>query len=253
MDLATTIGFFGGLIAVVGTMLMGGHIEPFISLHGFLIVFVGGFFAVMYSAPMDVFIGTIKAIGTAFKKHDTDLAPLAAKMSELATIVRKDGLMALEGKPMPSKFLERGVQMLIDGADEGTLAAHLQDEITAMKARHAAKQAVVQAWVELGPAYGMIGTLIGLVEMMGNMSDPASIGKGMATALVGTMYGAIAANVFFGPLATKMKSNTAREVQYAEACIVGLRGMARSEAPRKILDTLATRLPADERLKLQAA
>lgn len=163
MDLATTIGFFGGLFAVVGTMLMGRHIAPFVSLHGFLIVFVGGFFAVMYSAPMDVFIGTIKAIGTAFKKHDTELGPLATKMSELATIVRKDGLMALEGKPMPSKFLERGVQMLIDGADEGTLAAHLQDEITAMKARHAAKQAVVQAWVELGPAYGMIGTLIGLI------------------------------------------------------------------------------------------
>lgn len=89
--------------------------------------------------------------------------------------------------------------------------------------------------------------------MMGNMADPASIGKGMATALVGTMYGAIAANVFFGPLASKMKINTAREVQYCEACIAGLRGMARSEAPRKILDTLATRLPTDERLKLQAA
>jgi chemotaxis protein MotA len=122
-----------------------------------------------------------------------------------------------------------------------------------MKARHQAKQDVVKAWVELGPAYGMIGTLIGLVEMMGNMEDPSSVGKGMATALVGTMYGAIAANVMFGPMATKLKNNTAREVAYCEAAIEGLRGIARTEAPRNILDKLLARVPAAEREKMQAA
>lgn len=253
MDLATTIGFFGGIIAVVGTMLTGGHIMPFVSLHGFIIVFVGGFFAVMYTAPMPVFIASFKAMGTAFKKHDYDIAPLAELMSGLAATARKDGLMALEGREMPQKFVQRGLQMLIDGADEYKLAAQLQDEIAAMKARHQAKQDVVKAWVELGPAYGMIGTLIGLVEMMGNMEDPSSVGKGMATALVGTMYGAIAANVMFGPMATKLKNNTSREVAYYEAAIEGLRGIARTEAPRNIMDKLLARVPAAEREKLQAA
>ncbi len=253
MDLATTIGFFGGILAVVGTMLAGGHIEPFISVHGFTIVFVGGFFAVMYTAPMEVFLGSFKAMATAFKKHNTDIAALAVTMSELATIARKDGLMALEGKEMPHKFLERGMQMLIDGADEGKLAKTLANELAALKVRHSAKQDVCKAWVELGPAYGMIGTLIGLVEMMGNMSDPTSVGKGMATALVGTMYGAIAANVFFGPMATKLKNNTAREIAYCEAAIEGLRGIARAEAPRVILDGLAARLPPADRAKLAAA
>ena len=122
MDLATTIGFVGGILAVVGTMLSGGHIMPFVSMHGFTIVFVGGFFAVMYTAPMEVFLGSFKAMATAFKKHNTDIAALATTMSELATIARKDGLMALEGREMPHKFLERGMQMLIDGADEAKLA-----------------------------------------------------------------------------------------------------------------------------------
>lgn len=253
MDLATTIGFFGGICAVVGTMLTGGHIMPFVSMHGFTIVFVGGFFAVMYTAPMPVFLASFKAMGTAFKKHDYDIAPLAELMSGLAATARKDGLMALEGREMPQKFVQRGLQMLIDGADEYKLASQLQDEIAAMKARHQAKQDVVKAWVELGPAYGMIGTLIGLVEMMGNMEDPSSVGKGMATALVGTMYGAIAANVMFGPMATKLKNNTAREVAYCEAAIEGLRGIARTEAPRNILDKLLARVPAAEREKMQAA
>lgn len=253
MDLATTIGFFGGIIAVVGTMLMGGHIMPFVSLHGFMIVFVGGFFAVMYTAPMPVFLASFKAMGSAFKNRNYEIGPLAELMSDLAATARKDGLMALEGREMPHKFVQRGLQMLIDGADEHKLSSQLHDEITAMKARHQAKQDVVKAWVELGPAYGMIGTLIGLVEMMGNMEDPSTVGKGMATALVGTMYGAIAANVFFGPMATKLKNNTAREAAYYEAAIEGLRGIARTEAPRNIMDKLLARVPADEREKLQAA
>lgn len=250
MDLATTIGFFGGILAVVGTMLTGGHIAPFVSMHGFIIVFVGGFFAVMYTAPMPVFLGSFKAMGTAFKTHSYDIGELAKMLSDFAGIARKDGLMALEGKEIPNPFVQSGLRMLIDGMDESKMVAQLQQDLVSLKARHTAKQDVVKAWVELGPAYGMIGTLIGLVEMMGNMADPTSVGKGMATALVGTMYGAIAANVFFGPMASKLKNNTAREVAYCEAAIEGLRSIARSDSPRIIIDKLAVRLPADQRKQL---
>lgn len=253
MDLATTIGFFGGILAVVGTMLTGGHIAPFVSMHGFIIVFVGGFFAVMYTAPMPVFLGSFKAMLTAFKQHKYDIAALARTLSDLAVIARKDGLMALEGKTMPHRFIQSGLQMLIDGADEHKMSEQMAQEIASMKARHTAKQDVVKAWVELGPAYGMIGTLIGLVEMMGNMSDPTLVGKGMATALVGTMYGAIAANVMFGPMASKLKNNSGREIAFLEAAVEGLRSIARSEAPRVIVDKMAARLPVAEREKLLAA
>ncbi len=253
MDLATTIGFFGGILAVVGTMLAGGHIEPFISTHGLIIVVFGGFFAVLYTAPMPVFLGSFKAMMTAFKQHDYDIGKLALLMSELAGVVRKDGLMALEGRDLPHKLMQSGLQMLIDGSDEHKMTEQLFQDLTAMKARHLARQEVVKAWVELGPAYGMIGTLIGLIEMMGNMSDPALVGKGMATALVGTMYGAIVANVFFGPMAAKLKNNTTREVAYCEAAIDGLRAIARSEAPRSIIYKLAARLPVSQREQILAA
>lgn len=238
MDLATLIGFIGGVVAVVGTMLLGGHIEPFLSFHGFMIVFVGGFFAVMYTAPMPVFLSALKAAGTAFRNSGHDQAQLIAQMTEFATIVRKEGVMALERQEVKDRFLQKGLQLLVDGADEARLTKYLKAELAAMKARHQARQEVMKAWVELGPAFGMIGTLIGLVEMLGNMSDPSSIGKGMSTALVGTLYGAIAANVFFGPLAAKMKNNTAIEVQYREMVIEGLRAIARGESPRNIQDAM---------------
>jgi chemotaxis protein MotA len=253
MDLATVFGFVGGIAAILLAMAMDGAFLPFVSLHAFVIVFVGGFFAVMYSTPMDVFLASPKAAATAFRKQDTDIGKLAAQMSEFATVARKDGLMALEGQDIPNKFVARGVQMLIDGADEQTMVKLLQDDIVAMKARHQAKQDVFKAWVELGPAYGMIGTLLGLVVMMGNMSDPSLIGKGMATALLGTLYGAVAANALFGPLSAKLKNNTAREVAYCEAAIEGLKRIVRSQSPRLVLDALAVRIPASARASLQAA
>ena len=253
MDLATTIGFVGGIIIVVIAMAWGGHLAPFISFHGFVIVFMGGFFAVMCTAPMDVFIGSIRAMGTTFKKTKRNLPALITLIVELSNVARKDGVMALEGREVPDKFMQKGLQMLVDGADEARLQKALKEEIAAMKARHAAKQDVVKAWVELGPAFGMIGTLIGLIEMLGNMSDPASIGAGMSTALIGTLYGAIAANVFFGPIATKMKVNTAREVQYREMVIQGLRAISRGDSPRLIQDAMVSVLPPFEQTQFLAA
>lgn len=253
MDFSTLIGFLGALAAILIAMAMEGEFLPFLNLHAFVIVFVGGFFAVWYATPGDIFFGSLKAAGTAFKKQDVQIGPLAQQMSEFAAIARKDGLMALEGQDIKNKFVARGVQMLIDGADEATMVKLLQDDIAAMKARHSAFQEVYKAWVELGPAYGMIGTLMGLVVMMGNMSDPSLIGKGMATALLGTLYGAVAANAFFGPLATKLKNNTTREVAYCEAAIEGLKRIVRSQSPRVVLDALAVRVPGAVRATLQAA
>lgn len=253
MDKATTLGFFGGILVVIGAVLYEGSPGIYISAHALAIVFGGGLCAVLYATPMDVFIGSWKAMLTAFKYHDYDHSKLILHMSEMAAIARKDGLLALEGKEQPHKFVQRGAQMLIDGADESTLTTHLRDELAALKARHALKQESIKAWVELGPAYGMVGTLIGLVAMMGNMSDPKLVAKGMATALLGTLYGAIVANTFFGPMASKLKNNTAREIAYCEVALEALRGIARLDTPRNITDKLAARLPAPQRQAVLAA
>ena len=111
---------------------------------------------------------------------------LIERMVELAAIARKDGMMALEGQEVPDKFFSKGMQMLVDGADETKLADQMNQEIKAMKLRHAARQNVIKSYVDIAPAMGMVGTLIGLVFMLGNMADPKSIGPAMAIALLTT-------------------------------------------------------------------
>ncbi|NBT89180.1 MAG: flagellar motor protein PomA, partial [Flavobacteriaceae bacterium] len=203
-------------------LIAGGGIGPFYNLPSILTVFGGTFFTVMYTAPMPVFLGSFAAMAKVFlppiKKQDE----MIAKLAELAAVARKDGMMALEGQDVPDKFFEKGLQMLVDGADEKKLTKVLEAEIDAMKTRHEAIQGVIKAWIDLAPAMGMIGTLIGLVLMLGNMADPKAIGPAMAVALLTTLYGAFIANIMFAPMLTKMEFYTAYEVTYREIVIQGL-------------------------------
>jgi chemotaxis protein MotA len=143
--------------------------------------------------------------------------------------------------------------MLVDGADEKKLTQVLKAEIGAMKVRHEAMQGCVKAWIDLAPAMGMIGTLIGLVLMLGNMADPKAIGPAMAVALLTTLYGAFIANVLFAPILTKLEYYTAYEVTYREIVIAGLQGIAKGESPRNIQDILAANLAPKDQAKLEAA
>lgn len=253
MDLASLIGLLGCLGMIAGAMISGGGLGPFIDVPSILIVFGGTFFAVMYTAPLGVFLGSFGAMAKAFlppvKKQDQ----LIERMVELAGIARKDGMMALEGQEVPDKFLAKGLQLLVDGADEAKLVKQLNQEIKSMKARHEANQKCVKAWIDLAPAMGMIGTLIGLVLMLGNMADPKAIGPAMAVALLTTMYGALVANVLFGPMLTKLEGYTAYEVIYREMVVLGLQNIARGESPRNIQDQMLANLPPKMQAKIAAA
>ena len=206
MDLASLIGLLGAVGAIIAAMVAGGGIAPFIDTQSIFIVFGGTFFAVMYANPLPIFLGSFGAMAKAFLPPVKKLDDTVERMVELAGMARKDGMMALEGQPVPDKFFEKGMQMLVDGADEQKLVKQLKSEIASMKARHETNQSVVQGWVDVAPAMGMIGTLIGLVLMLGNMGDPKSIGPAMAVALLTTLYGAFVANVLLHPL--KVSLNT---------------------------------------------
>jgi chemotaxis protein MotA len=145
------------------------------------------------------------------------------------------------------------MQLLVDGADEAKLVGQMEAELEAMKVRHGDMQGCVKAWIDLAPAMGMIGTLVGLVIMLGNMSDPASIGPAMAVALLTTMYGAIIANVLFMPMLTKLENYTAYEVVYRQTVILGLRGIARGESPRNMQDQMVSLLAPKAQEKFEAA
>jgi len=253
MDIASLIGLIGAVGMIIGAMVSGGGVGPFIDVPSILIVFGGTFFAVMYTAPLPVFLGSFGEMAKAFLPPVKKMDQLVERMAELAAIARKDGMMALEGQDVPDKFFQKGLQMLVDGADENKLVTQLNQEIKAMKGRHEANQGVIKGWIDIGPAMGMIGTLIGLVLMLGNMADPKAIGPAMAVALLTTLYGAFLANVLFMPMLTKLEGYTTYEVVYRELVVVGLRNIARGESPRNIQDQMVATLPPKMQAKLEAA
>ena len=253
MDIASLIGFIGAVGMILGAMISGGGVSPFIDVPSILIVVGGTFFTVMYTCPLPVFLGSFGAMGKAFLPPVKKMDELVERMAELAAIARKDGMMALEGQEVPDKFFQKGLQMLVDGADEGKLVTQLNQEIKAMKGRHESNQLVVKAWIDVGPAMGMIGTLIGLVLMLGNMADPKAIGPAMAVALLTTLYGAFIANVLFLPMRTVLENYTSAEIVYRGMVITGLQNIARGESPRNIQDELVANLAPAAQAKLEAA
>ena len=253
MDIASIIGLIGGIGMIIGAMISGGGLAPFIDVPSILIVFGGTAFLVLYSTPMAIFLAHFGAMAKGFIPPTKKMDELIERMVELSGIARKDGMMALEGQEVPDKFFQKGLQMLVDGADEAKLVTQLNKEITSMKKRHEVNQGAVKAWVDLAPAMGMIGTLIGLVLMLGNMSDPKAIGPAMAVALLTTLYGAFIANVLFAPLLTKLEGYTEYEVVYREMVVTGLRNIARGESPRNIQDLMVSNLAPKMQEKLELA
>ena len=253
MDIASIIGLIGGIGMILGAMISGGGLSPFFDVPSVLIVFGGTFFLVMYSTPLPVFLGSFGAMAKAFMPPIKKQDELIERMVELSGIARKDGMMALEGQEVPDKFFQKGLQMLVDGADESKLVTQLNKEIKAMLKRHESNQTAIKAWVDLAPAMGMVGTLIGLVLMLGNMADPRASGPVMAVALLTTMYGAIIANVLFMPLLTKLEGYTQYEAVYREMVVTGLRNIARGESPRNIQDQMVANLSPKIQEKMEVA
>ena len=172
---------------------------------------------------------------------------LVERMVELAGIARKDGMMALEGQEVPDKFFAKGLQMLVDGADEAKLTTQLAQEIKAMKMRHEANQGVVKSWIDIGPAMGMIGTLVGLVQMLANMEDPKTIGPAMAVALLTTLYGAMLANMFALPIADKLALRNNQERVTKMLLIDTIVSIQSEQHPRILEESLKPYLKASKR------
>ncbi|MFD0857544.1 motility protein A [Roseovarius aquimarinus] len=253
MDIASLIGLIGALGMIIGAMITAGGVGPFIDVASILIVFGGTLFAVMYKCTMPVFLRSWGAMAKAFMPKPASQEELIGKMVELSDLARKSGLMALESVEVPDRFFSKGLQMLVDGADEQKMVKQLNEEIKAMKRRHSEVHEAVRGWIDIAPAMGMIGTLIGLVQMLGNMADPKAIGPAMAVALLTTLYGAFIANVLFGPILAKLEGYSAHEALYREMVIAGLRNIARGESGRNVQEQMVAVMPPKLQTKLMAA
>ena len=253
MDIASIVGLVGSIGVIIGAMIAGGGLAPFVDVPSILIVFAGTAMTVLYNAPMSVFLGHFGAMAKAFMPPVKKQDELIERMVELSGIARKDGMMALEGQEVPDKFFQKGLQMLVDGADEAKLVSQLNKEIKSMKKRHETNQNCVKAWIDLAPAMGMIGTLIGLVLMLGNMADPKAIGPAMAVALLTTMYGAILANCFCIPISQKLGNRSETESANCELILEGCLFIQKGGNPRILTDLLIPFVPPKEREKLVSA
>ena len=252
MDLASIIGL-GVCVAMMLIGIMTGDdgvagIKYFFDFKSLLITYGGAFFAVLASMNLKDYIGGLKSFLLIFKSPSQDVPGMITKIIELSNVARKEGLLALEevSGELDDAFMKKGILLIVDGTDPELVRAILETELVSTEERHKKN---INFWSDLGamgPAWGMIGTLIGLVLMLQNLSDASSIGPSMAVALITTFYGSLLANWICTPTSNKLKSNNATEIMCKEIMIEGLLSIQAGENPRVIEEKLKSFLaPAD--------
>lgn len=247
MDLATLVGIIGAFGFVVMAMLMGGTIDMFVDVTSILIVFGGTAFVVMMKYNIGQFFGAVKIAMKAFIFKTDSPEELIIKTVEMADAARKGGFLALEEAEITNPFMQKGVDMLVDGHDADVVRQTLQNDIRLTAERHEIGADIFKNFGDVAPAMGMIGTLIGLVAMLSNMDDPKSIGPAMAVALLTTLYGAVVANMVALPISDKLKLRAAEEKLNRSLILDGVLGIQDGQNPRVIEGVLRNYLPESKR------
>lgn len=253
MDFATIIGIAGAIGLLVGAILMGhdghaGDITAFVDPVGAGIVVIGSLLTMLASLPMKGVLKTAQALLKTVFVSSTNHHAIVAEINELAICARREGILSLEQKitPQTDPFLARAVRLVVDGTDRAIVERLLKLSIHAAEERHREAKLGLDAMGKYGPAYGMVGTLIGLVLMLGNLDDPDAIGPGMAVALLGTMYGCIVSSCIFLPLADKLTYYSGREKHLQEMILEGVLAIAEGDNPRVVSQKLDAFLSQSE-------
>ena len=256
MDLGTSLGAVMGFGFVAAAILIHGKLSDFVDVPGALVAFGGSFSALFIYFPAKKVLGVFSVVGNCFFNRLPDPRREIRRFTELATIARRDGLLALE-KQVPNlsdPFLIRGLEMVVDGTPRDRLEQTLQIELGCIQERHGIGKKMFDQLGASLPAFGMVGTLIGLIQMLNKLDDPSQIGAGMAVAMVTTFYGAFVANMVFLPLAGKLENRSKEESLLRELMIQGLVALTEGEAPRAMEARLKAFLaPKARRLEEPAA
>lgn len=252
MDIASLVGF----VSCFALMLFGiissggvGAIGNFIDVPSALITFGGAFMCVFAQNTIASFIGGFKTFFLIFKATDNNVADIIRSIIDLSNVARKEGLLSLEEAAgnIDNAFMKKGIMLVVDGTDPELVRGILETEMINTEDRHKGMIGFWDTVAAMGPAWGMIGTLIGLVNMLQNMSDPASIGPSMAVALITTLYGSLLANWVCAPVAGKLKLNNADEMMAMQIQIEGLLSIQAGENPRVIEEKLKSFLSPSAR------
>ena len=244
MDLGTVIGITLGWLFIIVSIVMGGG-AGFINYPSLMITIGGAVSSVLMHYPLPKIMATMGVVRKAFLSREHDYLDLFSKLSEFAVRARRDGILALENdiEQMADPFMKKGFQMAVDGNSTDIIRHVLEEDINSMKERHIVGQGIFKALAAYAPAFGMIGTLIGLVQMLRNMNDPSTIGSGMAVALITTLYGALVANVIALPIAGKLEQRSNEETALKTIVLEGIVSIQEGNSPRVVEEKLRSYMP----------
>lgn len=245
MDIATFIGLVMGVLLLGTAMFSKASVETFVDLPSVAIVMGGTAAALLISFPLKKVLNLIKVTKNAFFSETQSAKQLITDLVQYAEIARRDGILSLEGmtETIQDTFIVKGIQMAVDGTDPELIEQILDGELESLSARHNEGRQLFETMGKYAPAFGMIGTLIGLVIMLKNMEDTSSIGAGMAVALITTLYGAVAANLVFLPIADKLRMRSNEEMLMKQIIIRGVMAIQSGDNPRIVEQKLKTFLP----------
>lgn len=251
VDMATLIGLSGAFALITTAIVLGGSWSAFIDLPAFLIVIGGTVMVTLVSFRMDDLRRTHHIVHQCWRTGPRNAGEVAHTVLSIAEQAKREGVITLQRNLAPlhlEPFFVRGIELAADGIPSNQLEDIMRQENIALVDRHQKAVSIMFRAADVAPAMGLIGTLVGLVQMLGNLDDPTTIGPSMAVALLTTFYGAILANMVFAPLATKLERRSADEALQNELYVLGCVAMSRQENPRRLEMLLNTILPPAERV-----
>ena len=252
IDLATIAGLIGAFGFVIGAIVSGGAPGSFVDFAALAIVICGTIFVTTMCFTLGEMTRTIKVIFKTMSHTARDPSEAAIQVLQIAELARRQGVLSLQGvlSQLESEpLLHKGMTMVVDGTPGEEVEQILRKEMVSTIQRHQSSALVLKKAAEFAPAMGLIGTLIGLVQMLGNLEDPSSIGPAMAVALLTTFYGAVLANMVFAPMAAKLERNSSEESMVNNVYVMGAASIGRQENPRRLEMMLNSVLPPAKRVE----
>lgn len=254
MDIATIVGLAAGAIIFSLVAILGGNVIIFVSIQSALVVLGGTLASIMISYSFADLKNIPNLLRVSFHDDKIESERIIENLVNFAEKARREGLLALEddAEEMDDKFLKKGVQLIVDGTDPELVRNILETKLLFLQERHAKGRGIFATMGQLAPAFGMIGTLIGLVQMLSQLDDPTKLGSGMAVALITTLYGALLANWLFIPLAKNLETQSSHEIHVKEVIIEGILSIQAGENPRIVKEKLNAFLSTEEKEEVEA-
>ena len=252
MDFASFIGILSGIGLIVSAIILGGDVHNFINVPGLMIVFGGTTATTLLTFQFEDVMNAFRAAYFVFTQEKEDPNHMVATMIRLCHISRKSGILELGEIKTKSRFLKKACDLIADGSSEEVIRQSLRTEIESLKMRHTIVQDVFRKMGVYSPAFGMLGTLIGLIQMLSKLHDPATIGPAMAVALLTTFYGSLLSTMFFLPIAGKLRARTMIQVINLEIMFEGAISILEVNNPIIVYEKLSSYIPARLRKPLTA-